>query len=293
LATVAIFNGKGGVGKTTIALNLAGQAASVGYRVLLWELDGQGDSSWLVQSDSRARPDLCGLLHGIVEVDELIVPTGVEGLSLLPADESARNTDNLFVGLHRQQRLLSLFTALQNRFDLIVFDCPPGFCDANLKLPGAVDLVVVPCQPSPLAMRGLLRVRDFLVRTRGAHAPILPIFSMVDRRRRMHKIALEEHPEWPVIPYLSDIERVLFERAPLSAFAPDSHAAGIFERLWNGIEGKLRQLHLIRCRPERDAGDGVVRMPVPLVPQPYAARTRRASAFGSVRRIYARAQQAV
>lgn len=288
MATLAIFNGKGGVGKTTIALNLAGQAASAGHRVLLWELDGQGDSSWLVNADaSGAKTDVSRLLSGIIDIDTLIVPTRIAGLSLLPADENARNTDNLFVGLYRQQRLLPLFTLLRQRFDVIIFDCPPGFCDATTKLLQTVDIVVVPCLPSPLAMRGLLRVRDAILRGRGSHAPILPVFSMVDRRRRMHNLALAEHPEWPVIPYLSDIERMLIERAPLCAFAPRSLAAMIFDRLWQGIEGRLRQSHLIRSRPDEEGASDVL-----LLPEPAAvARPRRVAAFGSVRRIYARAQQ--
>lgn len=291
MATLAIFNGKGGVGKTTIALNLAGQAARAGYKVLLWELDGQGDSSWLVNIDQqRAKPDLARLLNDLVDVNDLIVPTPLEGLSILPADENARNTDNLFMGLYRQQRLLPLFTALQRKFDLIVFDCPPGFCDANMKLLQAANLVVVPCLPSPLAMRGLLRVRDFVMRSRGTHAPILPVFSMVDRRRRMHNVALDEHPEWPTIPYLSDIERMLLERAPLCAFAPYSEAAMIFDRLWRGIEGKLHQSSLLRVLGQPEAE--IVRLPVPPQPQPYTPRQRRGYAFGSARRIYARVQQA-
>ncbi|HEX7857916.1 MAG TPA: AAA family ATPase [Sphingobium sp.] len=288
MATVAIFNGKGGVGKTTIALNLAGQAASAGYRVLLWEIDGQGDSSWLVRADlSGKETDLSRLLNNIVDVNDLILPTRVERLSLLPADANARNADNLFIGLMRQQRLLPLFTQLQRRFDVILFDCPPGFCDANLKLLQAVNMVVVPCLPSPLAMRGLLRVRDFVMKARGTHAPILPVFSMVDRRRRMHTIALAEHPEWPVIPYLSEIERMLVERAPLSVFAPGSAAAQLFDRLWSGIEGKLRQSHLIRIRP--DATQTAEIVPLPVVKKAAEARVRRTGAFASVRRIYARA----
>lgn len=283
MATLAVFNGKGGVGKTTVALNLAAQAASEGYRVLLWEIDGQRDCYWLLQPDQpESDAEVGRIVSDISQIDRFLLPTRVDRLSLLPAHENARTMDALLVGLARHQRLLPLFSALERQFDLIVFDCPPGFCDANLKILQAVNLVVVPSLASPLAMRSLMRVRDFVVRTRGTHAPLLPVFNMVDRRRRLHKAALAQHPDWPVIPYLSEIERMLTEMAPLASFAPDAEATAIFRQLWRGIESKLLKSHLIRV-----PGTPIPNPVPPSLTTPRPRALRRGS-LGTVRRIFAR-----
>lgn len=284
MASLAIFNGKGGVGKTTVAVNLSAQAAAAGYRVLLWDVDSQGDSNWILNrptiAAASARMD--EVLNGTASILDKVLPTALAGLSVIPADDNPRTMDTLFTGLARQQRLVRILSDLHLRYDLVVFDCPPGFSDGNLKIMEAADLVVVPTLPSPLAMRGLLRVRDFLARARGNHAPLLPLFSMADGRRILHRRAIEQHPDWPVIPYLSDVERMFATPGPLGELAMQSDAGEIFERLWRGIEARLRRSSLIRMRPADTENS----------PHPPAIRPRtgtfRPGRLGSVRRIFAR-----
>ena len=73
----------------------------------------------------------------------------------------------------------------------------------------------------------------------GRHPPILPIYSMVDRRRALHREAIAARPDWPVIPILSTIEQMATERAPVGAFASKSPAADAFARLWRGVEKRI------------------------------------------------------
>lgn len=247
MATLAVFNPKGGVGKTSLAVNLAFEAAHAGFRTLLWEVDEQADSQWLL-SETPDRPGRVPphWVPGAVDVQTLAEPTRFDRLSLLSSDRCMRRTDNWFADMAHSQRLARLFAGLEADFDVIVLDCPPGFSDANRTIMQFVHLVVVPTIPAPLALRGLHRVRDFMVRHRGTHPPMLPVYSMLDRRRTLHRKAAAEHPDWPVIPMRSDIERMTEQRAPLGICAPNSASRHAFQNLWNGIQRKMATMRVIR-----------------------------------------------
>ena len=106
----------------------------------------------------------------------------------------------------------------------------------------AADLILVPVIPSPLSRRALDEVIAYLAREHGKHAPILPVYSMVDRRRALHREAIERDTAWPVIPMASAIEQMSVRRAPVGAFAASSPAGEAFSRLWAGVEHKLSRV---------------------------------------------------
>lgn len=262
MASVAIFNSKGGVGKTTLAVNLAWEAARAGHRVLLWEMDEGGDSSWLMsEGPAMPRPDMEQVVNGLQPIDDSVHPSKYPGIACIAGDNSARRTDRFFVRMRRERRMVALMDGLKARFDVIVMDCSPGFSDANRQILMLADLVIVPTIPSILSMRGMQRVRQFLTRYRDrAHPPILPVFSMVDRRRKGHKAALAQYPAWPCIPMAAEIEQMADRRAPVGAFAPSGAAAALFGGLWDGVEDKLRKMRRIRA-PRHD---GPIAVPAPL-----------------------------
>ncbi|MET0362818.1 MAG: ParA family protein [Sphingobium sp.] len=247
MATIAIFNSKGGVGKTTVAVNLAWEAARAGYRTLLWEIDEQGDSSWILGNDRPLpRPNMAALMNDLRHVRQYVRPSQLPGLSVIAGDTDLRRTDNFFVQFARQQRLNRMVEGMKEEYDVIILDCAPGFSDANRKILLMVDLIVVPIIPSALSLRGMLRIRDFLTQNRGHHPPMLPVFSMVDRRRKTHNSALSAHPEWPVIPMASEIEQMTEQKAPVEKIAPDGVGARVFHLLWLGVERKLRSMLVIK-----------------------------------------------
>ena len=240
LATIAVYSLKGGVGKTTFAINLAWASAAISKRkTLLWDLDPQAASSWLISADATGRDAATAIFSKDIDIQSLIRPSTVPGIDLIAADTSLRGLDRLFFDLGKKKRLAKLIEGLGQDYDRIILDCPPGLTETSEQVLRAADLVVVPVIPSPLSQRALGEVARYLMQRGGGHAPMLPVYSMVDRRRGLHRAALDSQPDWPVVPMASAIEQMTVKRKPLGAFAPTSAAAAAFAGLWTGIERRL------------------------------------------------------
>lgn len=234
MATIAIYSSKGGVGKTTLAVNLAWCAATLSRRrTALWDLDPQAASSWILgraPAGDRAR----AVFTRDAKVARHARPTAIAGLDLIPADASLRDLDILLHDLGKKRRLDKLIADLGD-YDHVLLDCPPGLTETSEQVIRAADLIVMPVIPSALAQRAAQEVVQHL----GGKVPVCPVHMMVDRRRRLHAAALAEWPEWPAIPMASVIEAMADERAPVAAYAPRSAAATAFADLWRVIEKRV------------------------------------------------------
>jgi cellulose biosynthesis protein BcsQ len=241
MKTVAIFSLKGGVGKSTLAVNLAhALAGSGGRRTLLWDLDAQGGASFLL----GAEPDRPGrparkLLAGDADLAAASVATLAPNLRLLAADKSLRRLEVQLAEDAGPRALRKLVATLAGDFDRVVLDCPPGFTQLAEQAFRAADLIVEPLVPAPLSERTHDALIDHLRKHHDGKPRVLPVFSMLDRRRALHRTALAAHPGRLALPYASVVERMAVERRPLAAIEPRSPAAEAFVALAAEIERHL------------------------------------------------------
>lgn len=236
---VAVYSMKGGVGKTTIAANLAyASALTSSLKTLLWDIDAQGAASFLYAQE-RPGGKAKRLFSRDVEPGQLIEPTRWPGLDLLAADLSLRHLDQTLSEAEKPNRLRKLLQSLASSYECIILDCPPGLGEISDQLFRGVDMIVVPVPPTPLAMRSLTLVEEHLARHHTRQPILLPVLSMLDRRKTMHREFAAAHADWPVIPQASIVERMALERAPLASYAANTPAAKAFGALWSKVEASL------------------------------------------------------
>jgi len=241
MRSIAIYSLKGGVGKTTLAVSLASASAiQSARRTLLWDLDPQAAASFMLGA-AGAGKQAQAVFARDVDPARLVRRTGVERLDLLPADASLRGLDRLLFGLGKKKRLLKLIEDVGRDYDRVLLDSPPGLTETSEQVLRAADLVLVPLIPSPLSRRALDEVVAFLDRHQLRRGPILPVFNMVDRRRLLHRAAVEAEPEWPVVPMASAFEALSASPGDLR-LAPSTPAGEAIAALWRGIEKRLSRL---------------------------------------------------
>ncbi len=242
---IGVYNIKGGVGKTATAVNLAYLSAQEGYRTLVWDLDPQGAATYYF----RIKPRVKGskkMLRGKKDLDELVKGSDYENLDLLPSDFAYRNMDLVLGEVKKPaKQLLKLLRPLSEEYDRIFLDCPPSISLVSENIFRAADLLLIPTIPTTLSLRSYRQIKEFFAGHRITGVRLLPFFSMVDRRKRMHLDILERMPvEYGElcrahIPYASDVERMGVYRAPLGSFAPDSPAGRAYLELWEEVKARL------------------------------------------------------
>src|SRR5262249_30999025 len=121
---IAVYSTKGGIGKTTTAVNLAWQAASEGRSVLLWDLDPQAAATWLLRVKPKLRGGVTALMRGKQPAHKAIKASEVDGVDVLPADESYRDLDiSLDAAKKSDSRIAAALKPLRKDYDVIVLDC--------------------------------------------------------------------------------------------------------------------------------------------------------------------------
>ncbi len=174
------------------------------------------------------------------DVSGLIRPSNVEGIAVLPADQSLRTLDYAFHDLGKRKRLAKIAAHLEGDYERIIIDCPPGLTDTSDQILRAADLVIVPVIPSALSQRSLDVIKEYVGGKKGPKVTLAPVFSMVDRRRALHQSELAKHKGWPAIPMASAYEKMSEERKPIGELLPrSSPAVEAVADLWKRIERAL------------------------------------------------------
>jgi chromosome partitioning protein len=194
---ISIANQKGGVGKTTTAINLSATLAIAEKRTLLIDADAQGNASTGLGIDKGAieRGNLYHSLIGDKPLREVITPTQLPFLALAPSDQNLIGVEIEFVGMEgREKRLRSLVRDVESQYDYILIDCPPslGFLTVNALV--ASDVLIVPLQCEYFAMEGLGHLMNTLKRIRSGFNPTLELggilLTMFDSRNLLsHRVS--------------------------------------------------------------------------------------------------------
>lgn len=241
MRVLSIYNMKGGVGKTATAVNLAYLAAAEGRRTLIWDLDPQGASSFYFRVKPKVKGGGKKLVRGKTELDDLIKGTDFANLDILPADFSYRDLDLSFAD-EKKGRLKKLIGPLKKEYDVVIFDCPPSISQLSQQIFRASDLLLVPMVPTTLSLRTLDQIRLFLKKEHMGSVKMRTFFSMVDRRKKLHRDTVAEFEAGAkqhlqtYIPYAAAVEKMGEERRPIVDFAPRSPAAQSFQILWNEVD---------------------------------------------------------
>ena len=196
--TIAIVNQKGGVGKTTTAVNLGASLAMLGSSVLLVDIDPQGNTTSGFGIDKRSlERDIYGVLLSDEPLGAAIVQTGVPNLDLVPATIQLAGAEiELVSTLSRETRLRRALVAVAGQYEYVLIDCPPSLGLLTLNALAAATEVMIPVQAEYYALEGLSQLTSVVARIREALNPQLHIsgvlVTMYDGRTRLASEVLDE-----------------------------------------------------------------------------------------------------
>jgi chromosome partitioning protein len=243
MKVVGVYNIKGGVGKSTTAVNLACLAGMSGEATLLWDLDPQGAATYSLGEPGEDGKGSAKLVKGKETLEDISVATRFPHLSLVPARFSYRRLDvHLQKCAHPRGVLASLLAPMSRSYRWVFLDCPPGITLLSENVFQASDVLLIPLVPTPLSLRTFEEIAVFLQRKRFTEPRLLTFFSMVERRKRIHRETMEifaargEAVCRTSIPALSEIERMALTRRPITFYRPRSKAGLAYAALWDEVK---------------------------------------------------------
>lgn len=242
MVTIALYNLKGGVGKTAATINLAYLSAKQGYKTLIWDLDPQGSSSFYLGVTSSVKNESKKLISGEMDLTDAIQSSAYENLDIIPSDISARNADILLNDMKQsKKKIASLLSSVKKSYDIVFLDCPPGISILHDAVFNGADWVFMPNIPTTLSIRSFESVLQYFKENDLDTSKLKCFFSMVDHRKNLHHEVINEFYKDKLffksyIPYLSDVEKMGVNQAPLETFAASSFAAQCYSNLWKEIK---------------------------------------------------------
>ena len=240
----ALYNLKGGVGKTTSCVNLAYLAAKEGHRVLIWDLDPQCATSFFLEDGLQHTHEVRNLVAAKNrDATHLIRSTKYRNLDLIPGSLHNRHLDRALDELKKSKtHFQKLLKSLRSSYDYLFFDCPPALTLLSENIFRSAHFVLLPMIPSVLSERTYRQVHRFFEQENYDRRKIVPFFTLVDGRKKIHKSTIDLFRSEKrkllraTIPYSAVVEKMGIEQAPLPQFSPRSNACYSYRNLWQELK---------------------------------------------------------
>jgi chromosome partitioning protein len=246
MKTIAVYNIKGGVGKTATSVNIAYAAAEDGYHVLLVDIDPQGASSFYFGIKPFLEGDVRKIISGGKSIEGSIQETAFKNLDILPSDSKYRKLDRFLHDMKKSDKWLKrLFSPVKKQYDYIFIDCPPSITSVSENLFEHADAILVPVIPTVLSIRTYEQLKDFFREEKLDRKKLFPFFSMYERRKTMHNESMHSfsgnYPECLniAIPYNSEIEKMGEYKAPIVCRYPYAEASEAYRKLWRKLKRSI------------------------------------------------------
>ncbi len=244
MTTIALYNLKGGVGKTASCVNLAYLAAADGHKTLLWDVDQQGSASFYYKI--KKHNTVKNIFEKNTAIENSIQQTSFEMLDVLAADNSSTGLDALNDEMQNgKNKIKQTLKQLNKEYEFVFLDCPPGFTALSKNIIDAVDIVLMPVIPTTLSVRTYNMVKQYMKENDLDLQKLMCFFTMADLRKTLHNEVVETLLKDKkffnsYIPYLSNVEKMGIHQAPIMEYANSSYAAKCYRDLWAEIkEGVL------------------------------------------------------
>lgn len=240
---IALYNLKGGVGKTTSCVNLAYAAAKDGFKTLVWDLDAQGAASFFLKEQDQQSVAIASVINDNATIEDAIQATPYQNLDIIPADKSIRHLD-ILLDVHNdspKKQLKKVLKPLKKDYDFIFLDCAPGFSSVAEGIFRMADVILMPIIPTTLSVRTFEIVRDYMLQQKIDDSKLMCFFNMVDVRKNLHLEVMQQIGSLNrffqyYIPNASEIEKMGVKVKPLLYSNPASRGAQSFKALWEEIK---------------------------------------------------------
>lgn len=241
---LAVVNQKGGVGKSTTAVNLSAALGDTGERVLLVDLDPQGNATSGFGLNKNQR-DVCiyDAILGETPIEEIIEPTQVANVFVAPATIQLAGAEiELVSAMSREGRLRAVLEPVRNDFDFVIIDCPPSLGLLTINALTVADGLIVPVQCEYYALEGLSKLLDSVRLVKSLLNPQLDVFgavmTMYDSRTRLSQQVVDEVREFfgekvftTLIPRTVRLSEAPSHGKPVTLYDPNGRGADAYRQL--------------------------------------------------------------